>query len=422
MSDDPDRATHPSHGDRKRQIVDLVDRIKQSADKLAEDGSSRGDLKLLSRALRELRYGFKVFGPYRKRRKVTIFGSARTAPDAPAYAQAVALGSAMAEADWLVVTGAASGIMEAGHRGAGRDHSMGLNIMLPFEQEANPIIAGDHKLVNMKYFFTRKVMFVKECDAVVCLPGGFGTLDEALEVLTLLQTGKRDMVPLVLLDAPGGDYWQMFHEFVIARLLRDGMISPQDLSLYLLTDQLPTAVEVILRFYRVYHSMRFVRRKLVLRLLQGISPELLVELNQEFRDIVNQGNIVQREALAEEKDEPELAELPRLVFDFNRRSLGRLRLLIDCLNAGDLTPVARATQIDRQSSHRTSPDRIAPRRWPGGVFRGSAGPFIGFPFKRVFPVRVTALQPEHGGARQIGRPHQQPPAFELLHMHSLVGA
>jgi uncharacterized protein (TIGR00730 family) len=186
--------------ERRRQIEELIHLIKESADKLAADGPARGDLKILSRTLRELRYAFKVFAPYRRRRKVTVFGSARTLPGEPA----VEVGRSMAHHDWLVVTGAASGIMEAGHRGAGRTHSMGLNIMLPFEQEANPFIAGDHKLVHMKYFFTRKLMFVKECDAVVCLPGGFGTLDEALEVLTLLQTGKRDMVPVVLLDAPGG--------------------------------------------------------------------------------------------------------------------------------------------------------------------------------------------------------------------------
>ncbi|MBC7854619.1 MAG: LOG family protein, partial [Pirellulaceae bacterium] len=161
----------PVHDDRTLQIQDLIQTIKESADKLAADGSSRGDLKLISRTLRELRYAFKVFSPYRKHRKVTVFGSARTLPDEPAYRAAVDFGHAMAEKDWLVVTGAASGIMEAGHRGAGREHSMGLNIMLPFEQSANPVIAGDHKLVHMKYFFTRKLMFVKECDAVVCLPG-----------------------------------------------------------------------------------------------------------------------------------------------------------------------------------------------------------------------------------------------------------
>jgi uncharacterized protein (TIGR00730 family) len=335
--------TDPLQQDRQRQIGDLIDRIKQSADKLAEDGSSRGDLKLLSRALRELRYGFKVFSPYRRRRKITIFGSARTPPDAPAYQQAVELGKAMATADWLVVTGAASGIMEAGHRGAGREHSMGLNIMLPFEQDANPIIAGDHKLVNMKYFFTRKVMFVKECDAVVCLPGGFGTLDEALEVLTLLQTGKRDIVPLVLLDSPGGDYWQAFHEFIVARLLRDGMISPQDLALYKLTDRLEDAVAEVLQFYRSYHSMRYVRRRLVLRVANPLSESFLAEVNREFRDILQAGDFTQTEPLSDEHDEPELAHLTRLVFQFDRRSHGRLRQLIDCLNAGDLSPLQQAS-------------------------------------------------------------------------------
>ena len=216
-----DSPSSEKHGeDTHRRVGDLVERIKQSADKLARDGSTRGDLKILSRTMRELAYAFKVFAPYRRYRKVTVFGSARTLPEAPAYKSAVEFGRAMAENNWLVITGAASGIMEAGHVGAGRDHSMGLNILLPFEQEANPVIAGDEKLVHMKYFFTRKLMFVKECDAVVCLPGGFGTLDEALEVLTLLQTGKHDMVPVVLLDAPGGTYWRTFDKFVTDELRR----------------------------------------------------------------------------------------------------------------------------------------------------------------------------------------------------------
>ena len=338
MTDNPRPSQRdPSH--RDKQIGDLVDRIKQSADKLAADGSSRGDLKLLSRALRELRYGFKVFSPYRHQRKITIFGSARTAPEAPTYEQAVELGAAMAAAKWLVVTGAASGIMEAGHRGAGRDHSMGLNIMLPFEQDANPIIAGDHKLVNMKYFFTRKVMFVKECDAVVCLPGGFGTLDEALEVLTLLQMGKRDIVPLVLLDAPGETYWAEFHSFIKNRLLTDGMISEQDLHLYCCTDNVADTVAEVLTFYANYHSMRYVRNQLVLRIVEPITKEFLAEINGEFPDILANGEIVQRDQLPHEANEPELAELTRIAFHFDRRSHGRLRLLIDCLNTGSLNPV-----------------------------------------------------------------------------------
>lgn len=318
----------------RRRVTDLIEQIKESTEKLAGDAPSRGDLKLLSRTLRELRYAFKVFTPYRSVRKVTVFGSARTPPDKPSYQQAVEFGRAMAEQNWLVVTGAASGIMEAGHVGAGREHSMGLNIMLPFEQESNPIIAGDPKLVHMKYFFTRKLMFVKECDAVCLLPGGFGTLDEGLEVLTLLQTGKRDLVPVVFLDEKGGTFWKRWHEYVVECLLGQRMISPEDLSLYKLTDQVGEAVAEIRDFYRVYHSMRYVRNKLVFRLQQAPDPRLLELINDQFRDILLEGEFTLRDALPEEKDEPALAAMPRLVFRFNRRNLGRLRQLIDCLNRG----------------------------------------------------------------------------------------
>jgi len=238
----------------------------------------------------------------------------------------------LADKGWLVVTGAASGIMEAGHVGAGRENSMGLNIMLPFEQSSNSIIAGDPKLVHMKYFFTRKLMFVKECDAVCLLPGGFGTLDEGLEVLTLLQTGKRDLVPVVFLDAPGGNFWQPFQQFIIDRLLGDGMISPEDLSLYKLTDNVQTAVDEVLQFFKVYHSMRYVKNRLVLRLTKEPSPALMQSINAEFNDLSTEGEIVLSGPLREEKDEPSLVALPRLAFRFNRRSLGRLRQLIDVLN------------------------------------------------------------------------------------------
>ncbi len=316
----------------RNRTGDLIQRIRQSADNLENDGSSRGDLKILSRALRELRYAFKVFSQYRHLRKVTVFGSARTSPDQAAYQQAVTFGQAMASHDWYVVTGAASGIMEAGHRGAGRSHSMGLNIMLPFEQEANPIIAGDHKLVHMKYFFTRKLMFVKECHAVVCLPGGFGTLDEALEVLTLLQTGKRDIVPLVLFDAPEGNYWDAFDQFIRTHLLGGQMINKDDLSLYKITNCADDTVSEILKFYRCYHSMRYVRDKLVFRLQHTLAETTLQEINQQYADILASGRFEQSKALSAERDEPDLESLPRLVFQFDRRSLGRLRQLIDHLN------------------------------------------------------------------------------------------
>ena len=314
---------------------DLIQVIKDYADKLADDRASRGDLKIISRALRELRYAFKVFAPYRHCRKVTIFGSARTPPTAPAYQHAVDFGRRMAQRGWMVVTGAAQGIMEAGLVGAGREHAMGINILLPFEQQANPVIAGDPKLVHMKYFFTRKLMFVKECDAVVCLPGGFGTLDEALEVLTLLQTGKRDLVPLVLLDEPGGRYWNSLRDFVRTHLLQPGLISPEDEYLYKLTDNLEDAVGEIIEFFHLYHSMRYVKELLVFRLRRELPDARLDAVRRDFADLLATGTFQQREALPDEQDEPALADLPRLVFAFNRRSHGRLRQLIDCLNRPD---------------------------------------------------------------------------------------
>ncbi len=322
-----------SSGQRGRYVADLIDTIRSSADRLAEDNTSRGDLKILSRTLRELRYAFKVFGPYRHTHKVAVFGSARTPDSDPCFRQAQDLGRAMAEAGWLVVTGAGGGIMEAGHQGAGRENSMGLNIMLPFEQSANAVLSGDPKLVHMKYFFTRKLVFVKESNAICLLPGGFGTLDEGLEVLTLLQTGKRDMVPVVFLDAPGGTYWKTFLDFVKEHLLKGGMIESQDLSLFKLTDRVDEAVEEILGFFRVYHSMRYAREKLVLRLNKAPDEASLEQIHDEFSGILAKGKFNVRGPLSGERDEPDLADLPRLVFHFNRRDQGRLRQLIDWLNA-----------------------------------------------------------------------------------------
>ena len=315
-------------------IADLIAKIKESAEQMARQRTSRGDLKILSRMLRELGHAFKVFTPYRGCRKVTVFGSARTPPEAPAYRQAVEFGRAMAQQGWLVVTGAASGIMEAGHVGAGREKSMGLNIILPFEQAANPIIAGDRKLVYMKYFFTRKLMFVKESHAICLLPGGFGTLDEGLEVLTLLQTGKRDMMPVVLLDEPGGDFWSALVDFIERRLVARAMIAPEDVALYKRTDRVEEAVAEVQGFYRVYQSMRHVRGRLVLRLARPLDQDRLDAIQREFADLLAGGRFEQCGPLPEERDEPELENQPRLVFAFNHRSFGRLRQLIDCVNAG----------------------------------------------------------------------------------------
>ncbi len=310
----------------------LFDEMRATIDRLENDQTSRGDLKILSRTLLELRYAFKVFRPYRRRRKVTIFGSARTQPDHPDYQSAVQLGRAMAGHGWMVITGAGGGIMEAGHVGAGKEASMGLNIMLPFEQGANPVIDGDPKLVTMKYFFTRKLMFVKECSAVVCCPGGFGTLDEALETLTLMQTGKQTMLPLVLLDHPNGSYWSDFGKFIDRNLGEGGMISGDDTALYRITNDVDVAVDEILQFYRRYHSMRYVRDRLVFRLKERLADEKLAFVNDHFADILVKGSFEQSRSLPEEAGEPDLAGLPRLVFRFNRRSLGRLRLLINEIN------------------------------------------------------------------------------------------
>lgn len=314
------------------QQDELLATMDQTIERLRNDGTSVGDLKILSRTLRELRYALKVFSPFRRRRKITVFGSARTKPDAPAYVQAVEFSRQMAEHGWMLITGAGGGIMEAGHRGAGRELSMGLNIKLPFEQSANPFIDGDPKLVTLRYFFTRKLMFVKECSAVCCLPGGFGTLDETLEVLTLLQTGKQQMLPMVLLDQPGGTFWKTFHDFVIGDLLSNHLISPEDLSLYHVTDRIEDAVHCVLNFYANYHSMRYVRELLVLRLQRSLSTATLERLNREFADIIVSGQMEQRTALPEEEGEPELAELTRLVFHFERVHMGRLRQLIDHIN------------------------------------------------------------------------------------------
>lgn len=330
----PQPADEPSDGDAKGlEQSDLLEMMQSTIARLGKDGTTRGDLKILSRTLRELRYAFKVFQPYRRRRKVTVFGSARTPATNPSYQQAVEFSRAMAKHGWMTITGAGEGIMEAGHVGAGKELSMGLNIQLPFEQSANHIIEGDPKLVTMKYFFTRKLMFVKECSAVVSLPGGFGTLDETAEVLTLLQTGKQTMLPVVLLDQAGGDYWQHFGEFVKHTLLADGMISPEDESLYLITDDLQTAVDEVLNFYRVYHSLRYVGDTLVLRVCQKLNDEDIASLNDNFADILVEGKIEQVAALPQEKNEPELANMPRIKLRFDRKQLARLRMLINQINS-----------------------------------------------------------------------------------------
>jgi uncharacterized protein (TIGR00730 family) len=313
-------------------VEQLVQQIHETADKLLRDKTNRGDVKLLNTALKELRYAFKVLAPYRQRRKVTVFGSARLKADHPACRAAVEFGRKSAAAGFMVITGAASGIMEAGHLGAGRENSIGVNILLPFEQNANPIIAGDIKLMHLKYFFTRKLLFVKESNAVALFPGGFGTQDEGFEVLTLVQTGKSPLIPIIMVDEPGGDYWKRWLEFIEGVLLKRGMISPADMAIFKVTDSVDAALAEMLHFYQVYHSMRYVGPDLVLRLKQKLNDATLEKIRHNFADIVVTGTFEQTTALPQEAGDVHVADLPRLRFRFDRRSLGRLRMLIDTIN------------------------------------------------------------------------------------------
>ncbi len=312
---------------------EFVAMLKETADKLARDNTGRGNLKLIATAVRELRYCLKVFHQYRGTRKVVVFGSARTPPGHPCYHAAVALGEQMAAAGYMVITGAARGIMEAGHVGAGRENSFGLNIILPFEQAANSVMLGDPKLMNLRYFFTRKLMFLKEAAAVVLFPGGFGTHDEAFEALTLIQTGKSHVVPVVMADEPGGTYWAGWKRFVDEELLHRGYISPQDAALYHIADSIPDAVREVTDFYRVYHSMRYVRGDLVVRLTRKLADTTIDTLNTHFNDILTGGHFTQSAARPQEANEPALSHLPRLVFRFNRTDTGRLREVINVVNA-----------------------------------------------------------------------------------------
>jgi len=308
------------------------------------------NIKILNRALKELRYGFKVFHPYRRTRKVSIFGSARIPPEDPNYQLGYRLGRLLSERGFMVITGAGPGIMLAGHEGAGHENSFGVNIMLPFEQGPNSFIADNEKLVHLKYFFSRKLLFVKESHATALFPGGFGTLDEGFEVLTLIQTGKANLTPVVCLEAPGCDYWERWMDFVNDQLLARGFISDIDLALFKIFHEEEGAVEEIETFYRNYHSNRFVNEKLVIRHHHPLAPEHLVQLNKTFPDLLVKGQFVQSPALPEERDEPDLSELPRLVFHYNRKDAGRLRQLIDRLNALSSQPGSTESPSPRSAA------------------------------------------------------------------------
>ena len=329
--------------DLDQRLVELLDvagvernrdqlfEILSSVVRLAQDGANRLNLKITNAALKEMRSAFKVFAPYHSTPKVTIFGSARTLPDHPLYAQTRDLAAALASKGWMVVTGAGPGIMAAGAEGAGLEHTLGVNIRLPFEQGANPFIEADTHLVEMKYFFTRKLMLMKESAGFAVLPGGFGTLDEAFELLTLVQTGKSVPAPIVLLEVPGGTYWHKWENFMREVVDRD-LIDAADASLYRITDDVNDAVEELTGFYRNYHSIRYVGDRLVIRLRHAPDEELLSRLDEQFADIQATGHLEVTDALPAEVNDDDAVDLPRVVLHFDRLSHGRLRTLIDELN------------------------------------------------------------------------------------------
>lgn len=320
-----EKAGKTDNGDLYRDMIITLFRM-------IDDGTDRGDVKMVNTALRELRYGFKVFSRYKDVKKVSIYGSARTSPEDPAYKMAVDFSRRIVQEGFMVITGGGSGIMEAAQGGAGRYNSFGLNIALPFEQKANPYIAEDPKLINFRYFFTRKVFFVKESSGLVLFPGGFGTMDEGFETMTLVQTGKTDLKPIVLLDVPEGSYWTDWREYAERHFTRTGLISEEDWHLIKITSDVEEAVSEITCFYKNFHSSRYVKDKLVLRLKRKPTIQEVEALNDKFSDIISDGRIMLTEPLPEEANEPAIFNLPRIVFSFNRISIGRLRLLVDELN------------------------------------------------------------------------------------------
>jgi uncharacterized protein (TIGR00730 family) len=322
-----------------------IERALSVIRRLSEQEIERLDWKILTASMEDMERAFQIFYPYRHVRKVTIFGSARIAESTAEYKLAVEFARYLAEEGFMVMTGAGGGIMQAGNEGAGAENSFGLNIRLPFEQGSNPFIEGNPKLIDFKYFFTRKLFFLRESDAIALFPGGFGTQDEAFECLTLCQTGRSGPVPLVLIDRAGGSYWHEWDAYIRNNLIERGLVSPEDSSLYTITDNLEVAYEAINSFYRIYHSSRYVGEQLVIRLKTQISDADVEELNEKFSDIVVKGKIEKSQVLPQEIAD-ETAELPRLILYFNRRDSGRLYQLLAIINQmGASSPAAIHPEI-----------------------------------------------------------------------------
>ena len=318
--------------------------------KLAKDNAERGDLKILNRALQELERAFRIFAPYRHIRKVSIFGSTRVKESDPYYHLARSVGEELAGAGLMVITGAGPGIMQAGHEGAGREKSFGVNIRLPSVQDANPFIRNDPKLMNFHFFFTRKLIFVKEADAVVIFPGGFGTHDELLESITLAQTGKTHLVPIILMDLPDATYWSRWQKFLREDVMSLGYITEKEMSFFRIFTSPEAALQEIQNFYRNFHSYRFVKHDLVIRLNYAPSPKLIGRLNREFADILKGGEVQQTEPLPDEADDPGKLHLHRLRMRFNREDYARLRQMIDVINAEKLAEDAKPAVRERRQT------------------------------------------------------------------------
>jgi len=332
----------------QKQIKKLIANVKQAGEpfdnadvameiivtalKAVQSHIGRGDLKLLSRSARELRYAFKIFKSYRNVRKVTIFGSARTSKKDKDYQMAKSFAKVLAANGYMVITGAGPGIMKAGNEGAGKHHSFGVNIRLPFEQEPNEFIAHQPTYIDCRYFFTRKLVFVKETSAAAFFPGGYGTLDEAFELLTLVQTGKSNPMPIIMIDKPGGQFWTSMDQFIRQRLLRGKKISREDLSIYKICHSVQEASHEIFHFYSNYQSIRYVDKDLVMRFLKPITQEHIRHLNQNFKDLLSSGRFTVSLPLEQERNEEDILHLHRLIFRFNRINNGRLRKLIDYMN------------------------------------------------------------------------------------------
>ena len=318
-----------------RESNELIAEMIVTALRMGSDAVPVPDLKLINRSLKELRQASKAFAPYQGIRKIAIFGSARTGPSAEEFQAAERFAKEMQQRGFMIITGGGDGIMGAAQRGAGRQASFGLNIRLPFEQKANEIIDGDPKLVSFNYFFTRKVNFIKETHAIALFPGGFGTMDEGFECLTLMQTGKARIIPVILVDKRGGTYWKSWTEFLRRHLLGQGLISADDFSLFRITEEVEEAVGEVLQFYRNFHSYRWVGSDLVVRLNEQLSPGAIEDLNRKFSDLFETAPMRPGRALKQEKNEPELYHLPRLVAGPHRRNFGRLRQLIDAINRAE---------------------------------------------------------------------------------------